>query len=116
MEEEMRELYAEGPATHGDPESCVDDPRGRGEALTGARVGRAIEPRNQGVRGADAVVVAEGHTGGSVTASCCWTPRGRRTMACTEPPCTRTGRSRLLPIRLITGWAAQGTPMAVRLG
>jgi hypothetical protein len=46
MEEEMRELYVEGVAIHGDPESCVDDPRGRGEALTGARAGRAIEPRN----------------------------------------------------------------------
>jgi hypothetical protein len=46
MEEEMEELCAEGLATHGDPESCVDDPRGRGEALTGARAGRAIEPRN----------------------------------------------------------------------
>jgi hypothetical protein len=55
MEEEMEELYAEGLATHGDPESCVDDPRGRGEALTGARAGRAIEPRNHRVRGADAV-------------------------------------------------------------
>ena len=42
----MEELYAEGLATHGDPESCVDDLRGRGEALTGARAGRAIEPRN----------------------------------------------------------------------
>jgi RNA-directed DNA polymerase len=35
MEEEMEELYVEGVATHGGPESCVDDPRGRGEALTG---------------------------------------------------------------------------------
>ena len=51
----MEELYAEGLATHGDPESCVDDPRGRGEVLTGARAGRAIEPRNHRVRGADAV-------------------------------------------------------------
>ncbi len=42
----MEELYVEGLATHGDPESCVDVPRGRGEALTGARAGRAIEPRN----------------------------------------------------------------------
>jgi hypothetical protein len=42
----MEELYVEGLATHGDPESCVDDPRGRGEALTGARAGRAMEPRN----------------------------------------------------------------------
>src|SRR5436309_2240892 len=48
MEEEMKELYAEGPATHGGPEPCVDDPRGRGEALVGARAGRAIEPRNEG--------------------------------------------------------------------
>ena len=43
----MEELYVEGPATHGGPESCVDDLRGRGEALTRARAGRAIEPRNQ---------------------------------------------------------------------
>jgi hypothetical protein len=42
----MEELYVEGLATHGGPESCVDDLRGRGEALTGARAGRAIEPRN----------------------------------------------------------------------
>jgi hypothetical protein len=42
----MEELYAEGLATHGGPESCVDHPRGRGEALTGARAGRAMEPRN----------------------------------------------------------------------
>src|SRR6266567_4405116 len=46
MEEEMEELYVEGLATRGGPESCVDDPRGRGEALAGARAGRAIEPRN----------------------------------------------------------------------
>lgn len=31
----MQELYAEGLATRGGPASCVDDPRGRGEALTG---------------------------------------------------------------------------------
>jgi hypothetical protein len=44
----MEELYVEGLATHGGPEPCVDVPRGRGEALVGARAGRAIEPRNQG--------------------------------------------------------------------
>ena len=43
----MEELYVEGLATRNGPDSCVDDPRGRGEALTGARAGRAIEPRNQ---------------------------------------------------------------------
>jgi len=42
----MEELYVEGLATRGDPESCVAFRKGRGEALTGARAGRAIEPRN----------------------------------------------------------------------
>ncbi len=51
----MRELYIEGLATHGGPESCVGVREGDGEALTGVRAGWAIEPRNQGVRGADAV-------------------------------------------------------------
>jgi hypothetical protein len=32
----MRDLYVEGVAIHGDPESCVGDLRGRSEALTGA--------------------------------------------------------------------------------
>ena len=51
----MEELYTEGVATHGDPESCVVVRKGGGEALTGVRAGRAIEPRNHGVRDADAV-------------------------------------------------------------
>ena len=42
----MEELYVEGVATHGDPEPCVVVREGGGEALTGARAGRAIEPRN----------------------------------------------------------------------
>jgi RNA-directed DNA polymerase len=66
MEKEMRELYIEGVATHDGPESCVGVREGEGEALTGVRVGRAIEPRNQTNRGADAVHGAEGHTGSSV--------------------------------------------------
>ena len=51
----MREPYTEGVAIHGDPESCVVVREGGGEALTGARAGRAIEPRNHRVRGVDAV-------------------------------------------------------------
>jgi len=42
----MEELYAEGVAIHGGPESCVGVREGGGEALTGVRAGRAIEPRN----------------------------------------------------------------------
>jgi hypothetical protein len=62
----MEEPDAEGLAPHGGPGPCVDDPRGRGEAWVGVRVGRAIEPRNHRVRGADAVVKAEGNTVGGV--------------------------------------------------
>ena len=51
----MRELYIEGVATRDGPESCAGVREGGGEALTGVRAGRAIEPRNQGDRGADAV-------------------------------------------------------------
>jgi len=55
MEMGMREPYIEGVAIHGGPESCVGVCEGAGEALAGVRVGWAIEPRNQCVRGADVV-------------------------------------------------------------
>ena len=51
----MRKLHIEGVANHDGPESCVDVRKGGGEALTGVRAGWAIEPRNQEIRGADAV-------------------------------------------------------------
>jgi hypothetical protein len=51
----MRELYIEGVAIHGGPESCAGVREDVGEALTGVRAGWAIEPRNHLVRGADVV-------------------------------------------------------------
>jgi len=51
----MKELYGEGLATHADPESCAGSRKGIGEALTGAHAGRAMEPRNPLLLGADAV-------------------------------------------------------------
>src|SRR5262245_60490606 len=60
----MREPDIEGVATHDDPESCVVVREGAVEALTGVHVGGAIEPRNPWNRDADAVVKAEGNTGG----------------------------------------------------
>ncbi len=53
----MRESDTEGVATRSGPESCVGVREGAGEALTGARAGWAIEPRNQAIRGADAVFI-----------------------------------------------------------
>lgn len=50
----MKESYQQGIANHLSPESCLDDPRGRGEALTGERAGRVLSRENT-LRGADAV-------------------------------------------------------------
>ena len=51
----MEELYVEGVATRDDPEPCVGVREGTGEASGWARTGRAIEPRNHRVWGADVV-------------------------------------------------------------
>src|SRR6187401_916070 len=102
MEEEMEELYAEGVATHGGPESCVDVPRGRGEALTGVRAGRAIEPRNEAIgvptlykrRKATSLTALSRAVGGPRVVRDPWHVRQNREI----PPSPRL---------LITGWAAQ---------
>ena len=52
----MEEPYTEGVATHGGPEPCVGDPRGRSEALDRGTHRPAIEPRNGVNRGADVVM------------------------------------------------------------
>ena len=51
----MEELYTEGVASRGGPESCAGVREGVGEALAGVRAGRDIEPRNIVFWGADAV-------------------------------------------------------------
>ena len=51
----MRESYIEDLADHGGPESCVGDPRGRSEALTGVHAGRLLSLEIGFVRGADAL-------------------------------------------------------------
>ena len=106
----MEELYAEGLATHGDPESCVDDPRGRGEALTGARAGRAIEPRNHRVRGADAVCEAgRQHRQRRYRESLAGPARSET--LCMYGTSMRENREvPRSPARPVTGRAAQGTP------
>ena len=77
----MKESHVEDLASHGGPESCVGDPRGRSEALIGVHAGRPLSPEMFIVRGADALMNAEGNTAGGVIASRQGTLRGRRTRA-----------------------------------
>lgn len=63
----MQVPYGEGLAGHAGPESCVGTREGDGEALTGVRVGWAIEPRKVIVRDAQTLFMAEGNTGPLVT-------------------------------------------------
>src|SRR4051812_18186688 len=59
----MQESHREGPASHPDPESCVDGREAGGEALTGAHAGQpsSCEIRSSGVP--TPLRDAEGHTG-----------------------------------------------------
>jgi RNA-directed DNA polymerase len=66
MEKGMREPYIEGVATHDGPESCVGVCEGGGEALTGVRAGRAIEPRNQESGAPTPLSRSEGNIAGGV--------------------------------------------------
>jgi hypothetical protein len=106
----MRTPDIEGVATRDGPESCAGTREGAGEALTGVRAGRAMEPRNHHFGVPTLSHEAEGNIAVSVSASGRRTPRGLRTCACTESSCARTGRSRARPPRLIAGRAVQGTP------
>ena len=106
----MEELYAEGLATHGGPQSCVDDPRGRGEALTGARAGRAIEPRNHRVRGADAVYESGRQHRQRRYRESLAGPARSETLRMYGTSMRENREVPRSPVRPITGRAAQGTP------
>jgi hypothetical protein len=97
MEEEMGELCAEGLATRGDPESCVDDP---------VRAWRSVDrgtcrPGYRAAKNESGVPTLSKKRKATPLAALCasrrGTPRGLGTRACTEPPCARTGRARVRP-------------------
>lgn len=76
----MRELYTEGLASHGDPESCVRVREGVGEALTGAGAGWVGSREKKMSRAPTRLASAEGETRSTASARCCAARRGRRTM------------------------------------
>ena len=107
----MREPYIEGVAIHDGPESCAGVREGGGEALTGVRAGRAIEPRNQAFGVPTPSHEAEGNIAGGVMREPLGGPRAvGEPVHARNPPCARTGRSRGSPAWLITGRAARGRP------
>jgi hypothetical protein len=75
----VKVLNDKGLASHIGPESCVRSGReARHEALTGVRVGQPLSRERIEMRGADALVRAEGNTDRRAIASDCLVPRGPR--------------------------------------
>jgi hypothetical protein len=68
----------EGVATHIDPKPCAGIREGVGEASAGERIGQPLSRESEIPQGADAVSLAEGNTGGQVSASVRPTLRGLR--------------------------------------
>jgi hypothetical protein len=106
----MRELCIEGLAIRGDPDHAWVLVRASAKRWKGHVQARLLsrEIKEFGVPTRSKRV--EGNIADGVIASRQGTPRGRRTRACAESSCARTGRSHVLPAGLITGRAAQGTP------
>ena len=106
----MKELYIEGIATHDDREPCVGVRKGVGEASVAARAGRAIEPRNHGIRGAD-VVYENGRQHRQQRFRELLAGPARSETLCMHGTSMRENREvPRSPVWLITGRAAQGRP------
>jgi hypothetical protein len=108
MEKEMRELYIEGVAIHGGREPCVGVREGDGEASVAVRAGRAIEPRKNQDRGADAVARAEGNTGRGVSREPRLDPARSKNLCMYGISMRENREIPPLPVPPITVWAAQG--------
>lgn len=105
----MKELYIEGVAIHDGPELCVGDPRGRSEALAGVRAGRAIEPRNDLIRGAHVLSNAEGNIVGGAIREPLADPAWSENPGMCENSMRENREVPCSPVSLITGRAAQET-------
>jgi hypothetical protein len=78
----MEESYIEVLATHGGPDHALATREGAAKRWMGVHAGRPLSPEMGVVRGADAVIDAEGHIAGGGFASRQRAPRGLRTCAC----------------------------------
>ncbi len=89
----MKESYNEGLASHIGPESCLDDPRGRGEALTGESTGGLLSSEITnfrrpsqwaGTKATQAVALCESRSA----------PAESENLACVDAFCAGIGRPR----------------------
>ena len=106
----MEEPYVEGVATRDGPESCVAAREGSGEALTGVRAGRAIEPRNTLIRGADAVDRSGRQHRQERYRELLADPARSKTPCMRGISMRENREAPRPPAGMITGRAAQGTP------
>ena len=101
----MQVSYMKGLATHHDPESCLDDPQGRREALTRESTGMvsSFEKFRFGCRPvfAQGNAIAMAPQDGEVPSI----RRSQRPIACTEAPSMEIGRPGKFPSR---GHAEEG--------
>jgi hypothetical protein len=107
--EKMKELHVEGVATHDDPESGVGVREGAGEAKDRGTCRPGIEPRNQGLQGADAVNRSgRQHAPNRQREGRCGPARSKT--PCTYGTSLRENREISgSPIAMVR-WAASGTP------
>ena len=105
----MKEPYIEGVATHDGPESCVGVCEGVGEALTGVRAGRAIEPRNQESGAPTPLSRPEGNIAGGVRRESPVGPARSENQGMYGVSMRENREIPRSPVHLITGRAAQGT-------
>src|SRR5262249_15954866 len=95
--------YGEGVATHTGPESCAWRRETPGEALTGVCVGQVVSGESNVVRGADAVVAAEGNRDGSDGGRIRTTPGRLGPWHAHTPPAREPGELRHRPARPFGG-------------
>ena len=106
----MRTLYIEELAIHDDPKSCGCAREGAAEALTGAAAGWDIEPRNQAIRGADAVIESGRQDRRRRYRETPEDPARSKTLGMQRVSMRENREIQRSPVPVIRGRAAQGRP------
>ena len=106
----MEELYIEGVAIHGDPESCVGVREGRGEALTGARAGQVLSREIKQIGMPTWSTTSEGNTARSAIRELRGDPARSETLCMYGTSMRENREVPRSPVRVITGRAAQERP------